>query len=61
MSGIAHDRIKVTAAVNVLPHHHHYHVFSFRRSAQDYKIQMAMEIVTFEGKRGVKPVQSVHQ
>ena len=31
--------------------------FSFRRSVQDYKIQMDMEIVTFEGKQGVKPLQ----
>jgi hypothetical protein len=30
------------------PHyHHHHHFFSFRRSVQDYKIQMDMEIVTF--------------
>jgi hypothetical protein len=30
-------------------------IYSFRRSVQDYKIQMDMEIVTFEGKR-VKPL-----
>jgi hypothetical protein len=33
-------------------HHHHrrrrqHHLFSFRRSVQDYKIQVDMEIVTF--------------
>jgi hypothetical protein len=33
-------------------HHHPHHLFFFRRSVQDYKIQMDMEIVTFEGKRG---------
>ena len=38
---------------------YHHHLFSFRRSVQDYKIQMDMEIVTFEGKQGVKPLQSV--
>jgi hypothetical protein len=40
---------------------YHHHLFSFHRSVQDYKIQMDMEIVTFEGKQGVKPLQSVHQ
>ena len=40
--------------------HHHHHLYSFRRSVQDYKIQMDMEIITFEGKQGVKPLQSVH-
>jgi hypothetical protein len=39
----------------------HHHLFSFRRSVQDYKIQMDMEIVTFGGKQGVKPLQNVHQ
>ena len=42
-------------------HQHHHHLFSFHRSVQDYKIQMDTEIVTFEGKQGVKPLQSVHQ
>jgi hypothetical protein len=39
----------------------HHHLFSFRRSVQGYKIQMDMEIVTFEGKHELKPLQSVHQ
>jgi len=46
-------------------HHHHHHLFiylfSFCRSVQDYKIQMDIDIVTFLGKQGVKPLQSVHQ
>jgi hypothetical protein len=46
---------------NLLPQTHHHHLFSFRRSVQDYKIQMDMEIVTFSEKQGVKPLQSVHQ
>jgi len=36
--------------------HHHHNLFSFRRSVQDYKIQMDMEIVTFEGKTRSKTI-----
>jgi len=50
----------VNCAVRYITYHHH-HLFSVRRSVQDYKIQMDMEIVTFKGKQGVKPLQSVHQ
>jgi len=37
-----------------------YHLFSFHRSLQDYKIHMDMEIVTFRNQE-VGPVQSIQQ
>jgi hypothetical protein len=41
--------------------YHIYHLFSFRRSVQDYKIHMNMEIVTFLGIRRCNQYKSVQQ
>jgi hypothetical protein len=56
IKGLSGDKNKFKLALK----RYHHHLFSFYRSVQDYKIQMDIEIITSEGKQGVKPLQSVH-